>query len=300
VWDVELTATSLVIPDEVVRIATDRLGAFFEDVSRIDRHVLAKDFLDLTKPPKRAAILQRYVPLQSKKLLEVGSGFGTNLAMWLKQFAIDGYGVEPGSSGFDSGFRASRLLFEANGLDPDRITDAVGESLPYEDASFDVVYSSNVLEHTDDPERVLSESFRVLRHGGVLHMEMPNFLSYFEGHYMVIQPPIVWKWVLPIWVRLLGRDPAFARTLNTQINPRWCRAVTKRLQSSYDITVLSLGADIFLERVSSDFAFETAAVAGRLGGVIAAMRRLNAGNRIGRAIVAVRGYYPIYLTVRKH
>jgi SAM-dependent methyltransferase len=295
-----LTATSLAVPDELVRIATDRLGAFFEEISRIDRRVLAKDFLDLTKPPKRAAILQRYVPLRSKKLLEVGSGFGTNLAMWLKQFEIDGYGVEPGSSGFDSGFRASRLLFEANGLDPDRITDAAGEALPYEDASFDIVYSSNVLEHTDDPERVIGESFRVLRPGGVLHMEMPNFLSYFEGHYMVIQPPIVWKSILPFWVRLLGRDPAFARTLNTQINPGWCRAIMKRLRSRYDLTVLSLGADIFLERVSSDFAFETTAVAGRLGGVIGATRTLNAGNWIGRTIVAMRGYYPIYLTVRKN
>jgi hypothetical protein len=47
-------------------------------------------------------------------------------------------------------------------------------------------------EHT----RILSAflwSPRVLRPGGLLHMEMPNYLSYFEGHYLVFQPPIIWK-----------------------------------------------------------------------------------------------------------
>jgi ubiquinone/menaquinone biosynthesis C-methylase UbiE len=103
-------------------------------------------------------------------------------------------------------------LFEANGLDPARITNASGEALPFGDESFDVVYSANVLEHTDNPELVVGESLRVLRRGGLFHMEMPNFLSYFEGHYMIVQPPLVWKWMLPVWVRLFGRDPEFART----------------------------------------------------------------------------------------
>src|ERR1700681_3248258 len=69
-------APMVTIPDEVARIATDRLGAYFELVSGIDRRALAADFLDATKSQKRAEILQRYLPLRSKKLLEVGSGFG--------------------------------------------------------------------------------------------------------------------------------------------------------------------------------------------------------------------------------
>ena len=183
-------APMVTIPDEVVRIATDRLGGFFELVSGIDRRALAADFLDVRKSQKRAEILQRYLPLRSKKLLEVGSGFGTNLAEWIKRFGIDGYGIEPGSVGFDSAVHASRLLFAANGLDPGRIANASGEALPFDDESFDVVYSANVLEHTDDPELVVGESLRVLRRRGIFHMEMPNFLSYFEGQCMIMQPPL--------------------------------------------------------------------------------------------------------------
>lgn len=292
-------AVTLTIPPEVVRIATDHLGAYFEPISGIDRRVAAEDFLDIDKCLKRVQTLERYVPLRSKKVLEIGSGFGTNLIAWTKGWSIDGYGVEPGSEGFDSGLRASRLLLAANGLDPSRIVNAGGEQLPFGDESFDVVYSSNVLEHTEDPERVVREALRVLRRGGILHMEMPNFLSYFEGHYMMLQPPILARWMLPAWVRLCGRDPAFARTLNTWINPVWCKAVAARAGAPNDVTVLSLGDDVFLDRLSRAFTFETKAVSGKLGPLLAVLRVLNLGNWIGHLIVALRGYYPIYLTIRK-
>jgi SAM-dependent methyltransferase len=293
-------APIVTIPDEVARMATDQLGAFFEPLNRIDRKVLAADFLDTAKSQKQAEILQRFVSLRDKKVLEVGSGFGTTLAEWIKRFDIDGYGVEPGDVGFDSGVHASRLLFEANGLDPGRITNATGEALPYADESFDVVYSANVLEHTNNPELVVHESLRVLRRGGILHMELPNFLSYYEGHYLILQPPLVWRWMLPAWVRLRGRDPEFARTLKTQINPNWCRSVARRMQRSYDVTLLSLGEDLFLDRLSRDFKFDTASTGSRLGAVVSAVQMLNVGNWIGRSIVMLRGHYPIYFTMRKN
>jgi ubiquinone/menaquinone biosynthesis C-methylase UbiE len=292
--------TLVTIPDEVRATATSQLGAFFEAVSGIDRHALVADFLDTSKSRRRADILQRYVPLHGKRVLEIGSGFGTNLADWIKRFAIDGHGVEPGSTGFDSAVYGSRRLFAANGLDPERLVNAGGEALPFDDESFDVVYSANVLEHTEDPERVIKEALRVLRRGGTLHMEMPNFLSYFEGHYMIAQPPVPWPWVLPAWVRLRGRDPAFARTLNTRINPRWCRRTISAIQRRCDVTLVSLGEELFLERLSRDFAFETAVVAGKLGMVMASIRAINVGNWIGRLIVGLRGHYPIYMTVRKN
>ena len=89
-----MTRAPITIPAEVVRIATDHLGGFFEGVSGIDRHILAADFLNVEKSDKRAELIQRYAPLRSRKVLEVGSGFGTNLVAWAKHLEIDGYGVE--------------------------------------------------------------------------------------------------------------------------------------------------------------------------------------------------------------
>jgi SAM-dependent methyltransferase len=63
------------------------------------------------------------------------------------------------------------------GIDPIRSAIAVNpferqkaqgtlESLPFADATFAAIYSDSVFEHIDDPRRVTSEMFRVLKPGG--------------------------------------------------------------------------------------------------------------------------------------
>jgi len=44
-------------------------------------------------------------------VLEIGSGFGTNLAIWVREFGVDGYGVEPTSPGFDAGLWLQESCF---------------------------------------------------------------------------------------------------------------------------------------------------------------------------------------------
>lgn len=56
-----------------------------------------------------------------------------------------------------------------------------GESIPYADASFDVVVSDNVLEHLDNPLEVFREVHRVLRPGGIFLAKTPN-----RWHYVAI------------------------------------------------------------------------------------------------------------------
>ena len=48
------------------------------------------------------------------------------------------------------------------------------ESLPFEDESFDVVLSTQVLEHVPDPPRALAEAVRVLKRGGRLILTVPG------------------------------------------------------------------------------------------------------------------------------
>jgi len=48
------------------------------------------------------------------------------------------------------------------------------ESLPFPDESFDVVLSTQVLEHLPDPELALKEAVRVLRKGGRLILTVPG------------------------------------------------------------------------------------------------------------------------------
>jgi len=112
-----ITTPSVLIPPDVLTITTDNLGSYSEAISGTDRSIAAADHLDCNKSVKRAEMLQQHTDLKSKKLLEIGSGFGTNLAVWIKDFDVDGYGIEPDSEAFDSSFLGSQKVFAANGLD---------------------------------------------------------------------------------------------------------------------------------------------------------------------------------------
>jgi len=53
-----------------------------------------------------------------------------------------------------------------------------GQTLPFRDGSFDVVTANMVLEHVEDPHRLLSEVYRVLAPGGVFLAHTPNLRGY--------------------------------------------------------------------------------------------------------------------------
>lgn len=52
---------------------------------------------------------------------------------------------------------------------------ASGHDLPFEDASFDLVLCLNTLEHDDCFWLTLAEMKRVLKTGGILFIEVPNY-----------------------------------------------------------------------------------------------------------------------------
>jgi SAM-dependent methyltransferase len=139
-------------------------------------------------------------PLSGRRLLEIGSGVGT-LQLVARSGAIRAFGIDPSSAGA----RAGRCQLLERGL-ANTIVCAVGEELPFPNASFDVVCSSQVLEHTHDPARVLAETLRVLRPGGWFVHVFPNYGSFWEGHYGVVWFPHLPKAIGRLYLGLLGRD----------------------------------------------------------------------------------------------
>ena len=57
-----------------------------------------------------------------------------------------------------------------------------GTALPFCDGSVDVCYSSNVLEHVPDPERMADEMVRVTRPGGLVFLSYNNWFAPNGGH----------------------------------------------------------------------------------------------------------------------
>jgi len=94
------------------------------------------------------------------RVLEIGVGMGADYEQWLKAGAA-ATGVDLSSESLD---RASRRC-ALSGLAPDlQVADA--EHLPFEDCTFDVVYSYGVMHHSPDTAQCLQEAWRVLKPGG--------------------------------------------------------------------------------------------------------------------------------------
>lgn len=102
---------------------------------------------------------------KSKNILDLGCGEGTRLNTLLPSWKtgtgidINAYAIKRAKKQYP---RHHFRLYK-------------GQTLPFEDASFDLVYSAFVLEHVSDPELFLKEAIRVLKKGGSLVIFCPNF-----------------------------------------------------------------------------------------------------------------------------
>jgi len=288
------------IPEEVIAQMAKGHGEYFTKFNRMPPDVLARDMLNPDKAIRAHEILVRYVNPGGKKILEIGSGYGITLISWVKQFGLDVTGAEPEGEGFAHTVELSRELCKLNGVPPERVVVGEGEALPFPDESFDIVYSSNTVEHCNDPAKVMAEAIRVLKPGGILLSETPNFLSYFEGHYYVFMPPLFFKWMFPWWVKnVMRRDPSLARQLRTEINPVWAKKTIAAISKKYPARIVTTGEDVFRDRLKQPFEFQHKAVQKLIGPIISTLQRLNIGNLMANIIVMLRGHYPMYLVVEK-
>lgn len=295
----ELSNEFCVVDQGTFRSVMESQGVFFEKISHVSREKITSDLLNPIKAINQAAILSRYCDLSGKKVLEIGSGFGVNHIVWTKKYGIDGYGVEPSEAGFESSYDISKRIISRNQLDPSRIIDSYGENLPFADDTFDIVYSTNVLEHTAEPERVLREALRILKPNGVLQVIYPNFHSYFDGHYSVFHPPIFGKEFFPWYVKFFfKREPEFARTLRTELNIRWTKRTMRKLRADFDFEIVSLGEDVFLERMCS-LNFGAWGGLYKIVRVLSLIKALRVNTLLAKAIMLVNGFSPVILTVIK-
>ena len=92
------------------------------------------------------------------RVLEVGSG-AHGLIFFFE--GAERIGVDPLADHY-------RKLFPA-WQERARTIAAGGEQLPFDDLSFDVVLSDNVVDHAENPRRILEEITRVLKPGGLLY-----------------------------------------------------------------------------------------------------------------------------------
>lgn len=144
-------------------------------------------------------LLRTRVPelaLAGLRVLDIGCG-DAGVLIALAEAGAHAHGIEP----FEPSVARGRVRAEEHGVSVD-LRAGLAETLPFADATFDLVLLDNVLEHVQDRERTLDEIARVLRPGGVLYLVTPKPFALHslvsDPHYamagLVLLPRPLQKW----------------------------------------------------------------------------------------------------------
>ena len=180
--------------------------------------------------------------LRGKKILEIGSGSGGR-AVALALEGAEVYGIEPNESGAMASYYRSKRY---PGLKA-AFAVGVGEYLGFKDNFFDLIITYSVLEHVRDIDKVLRETFRVLREGGFAYHHTENNLWPRENHYRIFWPPLCPKSLARVYVKMRGKNPKFLSNLN-YITPSTLR---NRLEKALFLNIRNLGAEDVVEKFNN-------------------------------------------------
>lgn len=145
------------------------------------------------------------------KILDMACGVGTFLFYGLRK-GYDVYGIEPEQ------WKIDYMNMKIDELDypqewKSRVIQGVGEKLPFEHETFDYIGTYQTLEHVQNLEQCLDELIRVLKVGGRMKIQAPDYDSFFEPHYMLPFFPKMNKRMAEIYLGILGRPILGLNTL---------------------------------------------------------------------------------------
>lgn len=122
--------------------------------------------------------LLEYIPdLRRLKILDLGSGRGDFLIELAKR-GVKAMGLERNEEYIRISYEKAR----ENGVNIE-IIKAEAENLPFENNGFDFANASELIEHVDNPQKVLKEIYRVLVRDGRCYISVPNRLGFKDPHF---------------------------------------------------------------------------------------------------------------------
>jgi ubiquinone/menaquinone biosynthesis C-methylase UbiE len=147
-----------------------------------------------------------------EQVLEVGGGMGTDLAQFARHGAIvTDVDLSEGH------LQHAQENFRLRGL-TGRFVHHDAESLPFDDNTFDLVYSNGVIHHTPNTAQAVAEIFRVLKPGGrvIAMVYAENSLQYWRNlvwHYGMKSGDLASRSMAEIMSRTVERTGNDARPL---------------------------------------------------------------------------------------
>lgn len=177
--------------------------------------------------------------LRKSRILDMSSGCGTFIFYGLIN-EYDVWGIEP-----EKWKHQFNILKAKEKGYPDtwvkRFCFGMGEYLPFKDGTFDIISTYQTLEHVQSHKKCFSEFNRVLRRGGYLFIQCPDYTSFFEGHYRIPMLPLMNTSLFKIYLKILKKPIKGLDTINYITKKK----VFDYLDNDYKIF------DILLNRIKS-------------------------------------------------
>lgn len=129
--------------------------------------------------------------LSGKEALDLGCFTGGVSVAWYERYGlthISGVDVRP------EYIEAATQFASLKGADADFRLGS-GESIPYEDESFDAILTFDVFEHVQNLDATLTECYRVLRPGGQLFAVFPGYFQPIEHHLSLVTRTPFLHWI---------------------------------------------------------------------------------------------------------
>ena len=145
--------------------------------TNIQRDYVAVTYSEKNRPftqyPDKLAryLFLRYKLSKDSKILDLGCGRGEFLRGFIR-CGLNGFGVDKSNI-------AKSICPEAEILQ----SNLEIKPLPYDDNSFDVVFSKSVFEHFYFPEELVAEVYRIVKPGGLVITMVPDWESVYKTFY---------------------------------------------------------------------------------------------------------------------
>jgi len=116
-------------------------------------------------------------------------------------------------------------------------TTGYAENIPSDNNTFDIIIMEDVLEHVKDPQKAISECFRVLRIQGYLIIKFPSFKGCYSHHLdRAINLPAL-HYILPIKIWAQGLNflllnssyKLFYEPFDEIVSTPYCKSITSNL-----------------------------------------------------------------------